>query len=80
MKSVLGILTWQTAFKNKFALQSNALEIGRGGGGGRESSDRLESSNQKAEGLITNSFISVLSKTKTYKGNVLSCSSRFPDL
>lgn len=32
MKSVLGILTWQTAFKNKFALQSNALEIGRGRG------------------------------------------------
>lgn len=32
MKSVLGILTWQTAFKNKFALQSNALETGGGDG------------------------------------------------
>lgn len=32
MKSVLGILTWQTAFKkgwDEFALQSNALEIGK---------------------------------------------------
>lgn len=68
MKSVLGTFSWQIAFKigwDEFALQSNALEMEKKPKKPR-SSDRLESSNRKAEGLTTNSFISVLvTQTRT---------------
>lgn len=61
--------------KGESALQNNALEMGR-----KNEGVLIESSNLRAEALTANSFISVLSYINTHKGNVLSCSCRFPDL